>query len=204
MYKAFVDGACRPNPGKGAYGYIFQNPEGREIFRDSGGLTSYATSNIAEYFAVLKALEQATSMGIKAITIHSDNLIVVNQIRGEYKVRDTDLAALRGKILLLTGSFNKIVFNHIPREQNRPADMLAQSVLIGNNGTRRGRADELTKNVFVKVKNGFLYLKEDSYYEVDTLSNICTCPDQRRRGGLCKHLMAAKTIEGKIEVLASF
>jgi predicted nucleic acid-binding Zn finger protein len=59
------------------------------------------------------------------------------------------------------------------------------------------------KTTIVKTDDSFLYLKEDSYYEVDILSNICTCPDQRRRGGLCKHLMAAKTIEGKIEVLAS-
>lgn len=199
MYKAYVDGACRPNPGKGAFGYIICNFDNQEIIKKNGLVANYTTNNIAEYTAIIKALEAAINIGIKRIAIYSDSALAVNQLNGNYRVKDTNLAALNKKVMKLCAEFNEIIFKHIPREQNRKADKLAEEVLNDKPDNRRARAEGLAQNVFVQTGNGFIFVKDDEYYEINLENNTCTCPDQQNRGGLCKHLMAAELIKKKIE-----
>ncbi len=202
MYKAYVDGACRPNPGKGAYGYLIYNPDNREIAKGNGLVANYTTNNISEYTAIIKALEDAINIGIKRITIHSDSALAVNQLNGTYRVKDTDLAVLYKKVTKLSAEFNEIIFKHIPRTQNIKADKLAGETLNDKPDNRRAKAEELAQNVFVQTEEGFMFLKGDDYYKVDLINNTCTCPDQQQRGGLCKHLMAAQIIEKKLAWIA--
>jgi len=202
MYKAYVDGACRPNPGKGAFGYIIYNPDNREISKKSGLVANYTSNNIAEYTAIIKVLEAAINIGIKRITIYSDSALAVNQLSGNYRVKDANLAVLNKKVMKLCTEFNVVIFTHIPRKQNKKADKLAGEVLNDKPDNRRARAEELAQNVFVQTDNGFIFVKNDEYYEINLENNTCTCPDQQNRGGLCKHLMAAELIKKKIERLS--
>ncbi len=198
MYTAFVDGGCRPNPGKGSYGVILYNKFMDEIYRENGLVGKYVTNNIAEYTAVLKALEIAASYGIQNIEIRSDSELVVKQLNGQYQVNDQGLKKLYNKAKKISKNFGSVLFTHIPRKQNLKADNLATE-FFEELDNRRIRAQELAKNSFLKINGTYIFMKEDSFYYVDHINLTCTCLDQKNRGGLCKHLMAVQIIEQKIK-----
>jgi len=191
MYRAYVNGACQPNPGKGAYGFIFYNKFGKEIYREHGPVGNYTTNNIAEYTAVIKALEYASNTGIQKLHIFSDSLLVVNQLNEIHKVKNLELQKLHRKVMQLAQKFSAVKFEHISREKNKQADKLANSYLNATD-SRRKKAEELSEKVFVKTDLGYLYVKENTIYQVDLVNLTCTCPDNQNRGGLCKHIMAAQ------------
>lgn len=202
MFLVYVDGACRPNPGIGAYAYIIRNSQGEEVERGNGVVGKYVTNNIAEYTAVNNALAAAIKLGIKNLTVHSDSQLVVNQINGEYGVKDANMRVLFTRTKELTEAFNIIIFKHIKRAQNEEADKLAGSVFKKDNTTRKDRAEEIAKDVFVKIKNKYIYLKENKFYIIDLKALTCTCPDRVYGGGLCKHIMAAQIIEESVKKIA--
>lgn len=124
MYKAFVDGACRPNPGRGAYGFIIYDMTGREIKRQNGPVGENVTNNIAEYTAVIKALQVAIGIGIKYLVVFSDSQLTVRQLNGEYNVGNSQLKRLNNQALELANQFTKVIFIHIKRSHNKKADAL--------------------------------------------------------------------------------
>lgn len=83
MHKAYVDGACRPNPGRGAYTYLLFDERG-EIRRECGLVGERCTNNMAEYAAVIRALEGALSLQIRRLTVCMDSELVVRQLQGSY------------------------------------------------------------------------------------------------------------------------
>ena len=90
------------------------------------GLT---TNNVAEYRAVLLALEKASALGAERVIINLDSELVVRQLTGEYKVRETHLKPLHQKALELLGTFPNYLLRHVPREENRRADQLANEAI---------------------------------------------------------------------------
>ncbi len=123
MLLIFTDGASLGNPGPMGIGIV--------IYRDGivvEELSEYigdGTNNIAEYNAVIKALETAHAMGETDVHLKTDSQLVVRQLNGEYKVKDPELRLLNEKIVHLMKGL-KVHFEHIPREHNSAADKLSK------------------------------------------------------------------------------
>ncbi|HNY97729.1 MAG TPA: ribonuclease HI family protein [Candidatus Pacearchaeota archaeon] len=127
-----TDGGARGNPGPAAIGVVIN--VGEKIIKEYGRAIGKATNNVAEYSAVISALEVlAKNLGEKAklaeVLIKADSELIVKQLKGEYRVKDPDLQKLYIKVYNLRQKFGKIDYTHIPREQNKRADQLVNEAL---------------------------------------------------------------------------
>lgn len=120
----FVDGASRGNPGQAGCGAVIYDETGASIEELSRYLGS-TTNNVAEYQGLLMGLEAVIRLGGKRLQIRSDSELLVQQLKGVYKVRNEKLKGLYQKALALLGRLDAYGICHIPREQNRSADRLA-------------------------------------------------------------------------------
>lgn len=128
----FTDGAARGNPGKSAVGIVIKDDRGvvqARIKRSIG----VATNNIAEYTALLTALEfivASETLRCTEIVVHTDSELMARQIRGEYKVKEPGLKMMHEKVILVLKSA-PFVFSiqHIARSENAEADALANEAL---------------------------------------------------------------------------
>jgi ribonuclease HI len=123
-----VDGASRGNPGPAAYAVILRGPDGGVRF-EVGKYIGRATNNVAEYYALITALDYAASQRIDRLLVRSDSELLVRQMQGRYKVKSTDLRPLYERARKLANGFAYFVIEHVPREQNRDADELANIAL---------------------------------------------------------------------------
>lgn len=126
--EVYFDGLCQPyNPGGTAcYAFIIKNEEGNTIHREYGLAARNSTNNIAEYTGVIKALEWLIENNYQnqTIVIMGDSLLVIHQIKKEFKVKAPTIIPLYRKAMSLISKFNHIQFEWIPREQNKEADRL--------------------------------------------------------------------------------
>ena len=88
-----------------------------------------ATNNQAEYRAIIAALEHAIRLGANQVDIWSDSELMVRQIKGLYRVNNADLKPLYQQVKQLLSQLEDYTITHIPREQNREADRLANAAL---------------------------------------------------------------------------
>jgi probable phosphoglycerate mutase len=128
VHIANIDGASRGNPGPASYAVILRDPAGKVILELAKNL-GRETNNVAEYYALLAALDYATSYGIRALRIRSDSELLVRQMQGRYKVKSADLKPLYERALKLTRQLEYFAIEHVPREMNREADLLANVAL---------------------------------------------------------------------------
>ena len=128
--KAFIDGASRGNPGPASVGVFVLDDSGKTL-KEHGRALGTATNNVAEYTAFLDALRIAKDLGATEFLVHSDSLLLVKQIAGEYRVKNAPLQALKARALALMKDFKAVRLVHVPREQNREADRLANEALDG-------------------------------------------------------------------------
>ena len=120
----YVDGSVEGNPGPGAIGVVIEDGHGIPV-EAWGEAIGHCTNNQAEYQALLAALRKARRLGAKHVTVRSDSQLLVRQFLGEYKVRDAKLKPLHEEARRLARAFASFEIIHIPREQNRAADRLA-------------------------------------------------------------------------------
>ncbi len=125
---AYADGASRGNPGPASFGFVVYDEAGRELHSGSRAL-GRATNNEAEYSAAIAALEAALGLGAREVELRMDSELVVRQLSGRYKVRNPRLARLYKRVLALRQRFARLTVTHVPREQNRVADKLANQAL---------------------------------------------------------------------------
>ena len=85
--RIYTDGACRGNPGPASIGVLFRQQDGPDLCVHSEAI-GRATNNVAEYRAVLAALEMAGTYGASELEVRLDSELVVRQLTGVYKVRD--------------------------------------------------------------------------------------------------------------------
>jgi ribonuclease HI len=123
-----VDGASRGNPGEAAFGVHVSTPDGRTVAELYGHL-GRATNNVAEYQGLLHALRWAVARGTKAVVVFSDSELLVRQMTGRYRVKSPGLQPLHREAGALAGRFARMRIRHVPREQNRKADALANRAL---------------------------------------------------------------------------
>ena len=126
--KLFTDGGSRGNPGPSAAGYVIFDMKDKVVKKQSSYL-GITTNNQAEYQALKLGLEAAKEIGAKSVLVHMDSLLVVNQMKGIFKVRNRDLWPIHESSKQLLANFKKVVFNHVPRELNREADDMVNEEL---------------------------------------------------------------------------
>jgi ribonuclease HI/probable phosphoglycerate mutase len=141
----YTDGAARGNPGPAAFAYIINLEDGR-IVRDKG-LIGHATNNVAEYTALIRALERAAELGVSDLSVNSDSELLVKQMKGIYRVANPTLADLHTQSRKLAQRFRNVKFQHVPRGENAEADQLCNQALdaIESDGparTSRAEVDE--------------------------------------------------------------
>jgi ribonuclease HI len=128
VYVANIDGASRGNPGPASYAVVLRDPEGKialELAKNIGR----ETNNVAEYFALLAALDYAASHNIAALRVRSDSELLVRQMQGRYKVKSADLKPLHERATKISRQLRYFAIEHVRRELNRDADALANVVL---------------------------------------------------------------------------
>jgi ribonuclease HI len=118
------DGAARGNPGPAGIGVHITNEDGSLVAEIAEGIGE-ATNNVAEYTAVIEGLSLAQRLGAKAVAVRSDSQLLVNQLTGRYRVKTPHLQPLHRRVRNLAAGFERISFEHVPREQNTEADRLA-------------------------------------------------------------------------------
>ena len=126
--KAFVDGASRGNPGPSAIGVVFQDAEGH-VVKELAIKIGDTTNNVAEYMALVFALQEGLMMRVGELDIFTDSELLAKQFSGEYKVKDPVLQRLALQVKHLTAGFDKISVRHVPREENKLADRQANKAL---------------------------------------------------------------------------
>jgi len=123
IFKLYSDGGARGNPGPAGAGWVIYQ-DGEELLT-GGQFLGKQTNNVAEYTALLLGLEKAVELKITKIICHLDSELVVKQLNGEYKVKNSELKKLWQKAKNLAENFAQIEFKHVRREQNKRADQLA-------------------------------------------------------------------------------
>lgn len=124
----YTDGASRGNPGQAAIGVVIFDESNNKIAEISNAI-GVATNNQAEYLAIIAGLEKVVGLGYKNVNVKADSELVVMQINGLYKIRNTNLRPLYQKVVQLTGALENVLLTYIPREQNADADALANRAL---------------------------------------------------------------------------
>lgn len=119
--KLYADGGSRGNPGPSASGYVLLDPEDTVILK-SGVYLGITTNNQAEYQALKFGLEAAQKIGAREVDVYMDSLLVVNQMKGIFKVKNRDLWPIHEAIKEIAKSFKKVTYTHVPRELNKLAD----------------------------------------------------------------------------------
>jgi ribonuclease HI len=123
-FRAFVDGASRGNPGPAGAGVWIAPSQDREAEEHYQAL-GRTTNNVAEYRALLLALARAEALGAQEVEIFSDSLLLVEQLKGNYRVKADHLKPLVGEAVRRARGFRRFAISHVPREKNREADRLA-------------------------------------------------------------------------------
>lgn len=135
---AHIDGASRGNPGPAAYAVILKRP-GEPAIEEAETLGT-ATNNVAEYTALVRALELAAEHGVKALSVFSDSELLVKQMNGEYRVKSPDLQDLYAEAKDLRAKFDRVTLTHVRREQNADADRLCNVALDGEKKRKKAAA----------------------------------------------------------------
>jgi ribonuclease HI len=176
-WRANVDGGSRGNPGPASYGVVIRDPRGEIVAR----LKKYigrTTNNVAEYYGLIAALDYAQSNSIKALRVESDSELLVKQMQGQYKVKSADLKPLFERAKKMSQALPAFRIDHVYREQNREADLLANEAMDEASGKppavasrkpkfesgdskRENRNSIPTIKVRARFRSGILYPLED-------------------------------------------
>ena len=124
IIEAFTDGASRGNPGDSGIGIIAR--AGSTTVLEECAYIGRTTNNVAEYTALLTLLQKIGGHPCERLVVHSDSELMVRQLTGTYKVKNPDLKKYHERVRALLGALPfPVEFRHVPREQNREADRLA-------------------------------------------------------------------------------
>jgi ribonuclease HI len=126
--KLFTDGGSRGNPGPSASGYVLYDMHDKPLV-DKGEYLGVTTNNQAEYTALKLGLEEARKIGAQTVHVYMDSLLVINQMKGIFKIKNRDLWPINGAVTELVTNFKHVDFTHVPRELNKAADAAVNRVM---------------------------------------------------------------------------
>ena len=132
----YSDGASRGNPGPAGYGAWVLNQDSGETTEVSGYL-GVTTNNVAEYQGLLHGLQHALGHGAGTVEVRADSQLLIRQLEGRYQVRHPNLVPLYREAVSLLRRFDRWTAVHVPREQNREADRLANRGIDDARGALR-------------------------------------------------------------------
>jgi len=121
---AYCDGGSRGNPGPAGYGVFIEGPNGEKLAELSEYLGK-TTNNVAEYSALLGALDWALQQGRPRLRVVADSELLVKQIQGRYKVNSPDLRPLYDEAKRRIARLDMFRIEHVLRGKNQKADRLA-------------------------------------------------------------------------------
>lgn len=125
---AHVDGASRGNPGPASIGIVFLGPDGQPV-KTIGRRIGKATNNIAEYLALVAAMQEALIGRVEELDVYTDSELLARQFNGVYKVKDDTLRLFHLLAAHLKTGFRRVSVTHVPREKNTLADREANRAL---------------------------------------------------------------------------
>ena len=131
MITAYFDGGARSNPGPAGYG-VYIVDDGGNVLAELSGSLGNTTNNIAEYHGLIAALQWAVDNKVTQITIKGDSLLIIEQMRGNYKVKNEGLRSLHMQARMLVMQIGDVKFEHVRRELNKEADRLSNVGMDGN------------------------------------------------------------------------
>ncbi|HEX4591310.1 MAG TPA: ribonuclease HI family protein [Gemmataceae bacterium] len=125
----YTDGAARGNPGPAAAAFVIEQP-GRSPVEHAEKI-GIATNNVAEYTALILALERAAALQLRRVDVRSDSELMVKQFNGEYSVKNSELKELYAEARAMARRLDTVTVSHVRRAENRRADQLCNAVLDG-------------------------------------------------------------------------
>ena len=126
--RLFTDGGARGNPGPAAAAYVLETEDGTVL--DARGETiGLATNNVAEYRALVAGLGRALELGVDELEVVSDSELLVKQMRGEYRVKNTALIELSLEAARLAREIGRVAYSAVRRAENELADSLVNEAL---------------------------------------------------------------------------
>ena len=128
---AYFDGGSRGNPGPAGWGVYIVNDDGTVLAELSGAL-GVATNNVAEYNGLIAALQWAADNDVTVLAVKGDSLLLIEQMRGNYKVKNEGLKPLHMRARMLVMQIGNVSFAHVPREKNNDADRLSNVGMDAN------------------------------------------------------------------------
>lgn len=123
----YIDGACRGNPGPASCAAVVR--AGDEPEKRLGLYLGMSTNNVAEYSGLILGLTEALDSGADDVEVRSDSNLCVQQVNGEFKVKNEKLIPLHARAQSLLRKFRSWDVVYIPREQNAAADSTSNRVL---------------------------------------------------------------------------
>jgi ribonuclease HI len=138
-YTLFFDGCSKGNPGPAGAGAVLYHGN-TEIWSKSIFVGNNSTNNVAEYTGLIIGLHEAVNKNIKELTVKGDSMLVIKQMKGEYKIHSKDMQRLYDNAKIFEKTFDKITYEHVYRNHNARADQLSNEGLIVQN------AENNTKN----------------------------------------------------------
>jgi probable phosphoglycerate mutase len=144
VHIANIDGASRGNPGPASYAVVLRDASGKIVLELAKHI-GRETNNVAEYYALLAALDYAATHDIPALRIRSESELLVRQMQGRYKVKSPDLKPLHERAAKLARQIQYFVIEHVRRELNSDADALA-NLALDQAGTAGGVRREAAKS----------------------------------------------------------
>lgn len=124
----YSDGGSRGNPGPSAAGFVVLNNR-QEVIAEGGEYLGVTTNNQAEYQGVRIGLEKALELGYKKVDFKVDSMLVVNQMKGLYKIKNRELWPINERIRTLMTQFDRVTFAHVNRQFNQLADGMVNKTL---------------------------------------------------------------------------
>lgn len=127
-HRLWTDGGARGNPGPAGIGVVLKGPDG-DVIEEVGRTIGQATNNVAEYEGLIAGLQIAVKHKVTKLEVYMDSLLVVQQMRGIYKVKHKGLLPLFDKAKALVGDFDQVRLHAVPRSENAHADRLVNEIL---------------------------------------------------------------------------
>lgn len=124
-----TDGGSRGNPGPAGIGVVIENADTNEIVETHAKFLGKATNNQAEYKAVILGLERAVVLNAQEVEVVADSELLIKQARGEYRVKNPDLALRFAEMKAFERMLPHVSYRHVRREYNKAADALANEAM---------------------------------------------------------------------------
>ncbi len=119
----YIDGASKGNPGPSGIGAVICHAG--TVVKNLSSFIGNATNNIAEYSALIYALQEASMLKAESLKIKTDSELLARQLNKTYKVKSANICGLYNQAVILISTFKKVSIQSIPREENQGADKLA-------------------------------------------------------------------------------